>query len=141
MYPTIALASSSPRRQELLRQLGVHFELVTPDIDESILTAENAATYVNRLALSKAQTGMQLLAGRLPVLGADTSVVIDDCILGKPEHEADFLQMMQRLSGRHHQVMTAVALVTPTQQWQQLVTTKVWFRDISKQEIDRKSVV
>ncbi|GHG72964.1 Maf-like protein [Alishewanella longhuensis] len=135
MHSTIALASASPRRRELLQQLGVTFELVTPDIDESILTAELAATYVSRLALTKAQIGLQLLAGRLPVLGADTSVVIDGCILGKPESEADFLHMMQRLSGRSHQVMTAVALVTPTQQWQILVTTEVWFRSISQQEM------
>lgn len=135
MYPTIALASASPRRRELLQQLGVNFELVTPDIDESILPAEPATTYVSRLALTKAQTGLRLLAGRLPVLGADTSVVIDDNILGKPENKADFLQMMQQLSGRCHQVMTAIALVTPTQQWQALVITDVWFRVISSGEM------
>lgn len=135
MYPTIALASTSPRRRELLQQLGVNFELVTPDIDESILAAEGAANYVSRLALTKAETGLHLLGGRLPVLGADTSVVIEGNILGKPDTEADFLQMMQLLSGRCHQVMTAVALVTPEQQWQSLVTTKVWFRPISQQEM------
>lgn len=135
MYPTIALASASPRRRELLQQLGVNFELVTPDIDESILPDEAATSYVSRLALSKAKTGLQLIANRLPVLGADTSVVIDDTILGKPTSQADFLQMMQRLSGRCHQVMTAIALVTPDQHWQRLVITDVCFRALSPTEI------
>ena len=135
MYPKIALASASPRRRQLLQQLDVCFDVVTPDIDESILDNESAAAYVSRLALTKAQKGMQLLAGQLPVLGADTSVVIDKHILGKPTDKADFLQMMQKLSGRCHQVVTAVALVTPGQCWQALVSTDVCCREISPQEM------
>ncbi|GGW72914.1 Maf family protein [Alishewanella tabrizica] len=135
MYPTIALASASPRRRELLQQLGVNFELINPDIDESILTAEPAAEYVSRLALAKAKTGFQLIAQRLPVLGADTSVVIAQRILGKPRDKTDFLQMMQLLSGQTHQVMTAIALVNATQQLQKLVITDVSFREITSDEM------
>jgi len=136
MYPTIALASASPRRRELLQQLGVNFELINANIDERVLPAEPPASYVSRLALAKAQTGLQLLGNRLPVLGADTSVVVGDTILGKPENKADFLQMMQRLSGRCHQVMTAVALVSPHQQLERLVITEVCFREISAAEME-----
>lgn len=136
MYPTIALASASPRRRELLQQLGVKFELVNANIDERVIPAELPAHYVSRLALAKAQTGLQLLGNRLPVLGADTTVVVDDTILGKPENKADFLQMMQLLSGRCHQVMTAVALVSLSQQLQRLVITEVCFREISAAEME-----
>lgn len=135
MYPKIALASASPRRQELLQQLGVNFELITPNIDERVLPAELPADYVSRLALTKAQTGLTLLGCRLPVLGADTSVVINNKILGKPVERADFMQMMQLLSGRSHQVMTAIALVSPSQQLQKLVITEVFFREMRASEM------
>lgn len=135
MYPTIALASASPRRRELLQQIGVEFELVQAAIDESVLPAEDPASYVQRLALAKALAGMQAIAGRLPVLGADTTVVVDQHILGKPANKTEFLQMMQLLSGRQHQVMTAVALVSATQQLQVLSVTDVWFRSLSSAEL------
>lgn len=135
MYPKIALASASPRRRELLQQLGVHFELINANIDERILPAEQPAHYVSRLALEKALTGLKLLDNRLPVLGADTSVVIAGTILGKPADKADFLQMMRLLSGRCHQVMTAIALVSPSQQLQRLVCTEVCFREVSAEEM------
>lgn len=135
MYPHIALASASPRRRELLQQLGVTFELISASIDERVLPDERPDGYVSRLALAKAQLGWQRIDGRLPVLGADTSVVIDNRILGKPVDKADFVQMMVRLAGRKHQVITAVALVTAERSWQCLVTTEVYFRAITDVEI------
>ena len=93
-YPAIALASSSPRRRELLAQLGVNYKLVKADIDETVLPDEAAAVYVQRLALAKAHAGLTRLQHDLPVLGADTVVVVDGLILGKP---ADFEQYKQGL--------------------------------------------
>ncbi|MDX1391925.1 MAG: Maf family protein [Rheinheimera sp.] len=134
-YPAIALASSSPRRRELLAQLGVNFTLVKADIDESVHYAEAPEHYVQRLALAKAQAGLARLARSMPVLGADTIVVADAQILGKPADFAEFSRTMQLLSGRCHQVMTAVALVSHKQQLQQLVCTEVCFRELSAAEI------
>lgn len=131
----IALASASPRRKELLGQLGIAFTVVSASVDESIQPAEPAAAYVSRLALAKAQAGARRLSQPLPVLGADTSVVVDQQILGKPASFEEFAAMMQLLSGRRHQVMTAIALVTAEQQLQALSTTEVWFRTLQSDEI------
>lgn len=136
-YPDIALASSSPRRRELLAQLGVNFTLVKADIDESVLAAEDAKTYVQRLALAKAEAGLARLSEPKPVLGSDTIVVIDNQILGKPSDFADFKRTMQLLSGRCHQVMTAIALVSPQHKLQQLVCTDVYFRALTDSEIEQ----
>jgi septum formation protein len=134
-YPVIALASSSPRRRELLTQLGVNYQLVKADIDETPHANEPAQHYVQRLALAKAQAGLARLTVDLPVLGADTIVVVDNCILGKPADFNEFRRTMLRLSDRSHQVMTAVALVSQHRQLQQLVTTDVWFRRVTEAEI------
>lgn len=134
-YPQIALASSSPRRRELLAQLGVNYQLVKADIDESVLHGESPTLYVQRLALAKARAGLARLSADMPVLGADTIVVAADTILGKPADFAEFRQTMQLLSGRCHQVMTAVALVDSQRQLQQLVTTEVCFRAVTEAEI------
>ncbi len=125
----VALASASPRRRELLAQLGVDFVVVQAPIDESVLPGENAADYVLRLAKAKAQAGFAVQAQPLPTLGADTIVVVDGEILGKPQDEADFLRMMRLLSGRGHQVYTAVALCLDAASEPQAVTvaTDVWF--------------
>ncbi len=134
-YPAIALASSSPRRRELLTQLGVNYQLVSANIDESVLPNEAAIPYVQRLALAKARAGLARLSTDMPVLGADTIVVVDDIILGKPADFAEFSRTMQLLSGRCHQVMTAVALVSRQRQLQQLVCTEVYFRQLKEAEI------
>ncbi|MEN8108791.1 MAG: Maf family protein, partial [Pseudomonadota bacterium] len=104
---------ASPRRQELLRQIGIDFTLLKVDVDEVRRPGETAAAFVERLALDKARAGHALLdAGdKTPVLGADTAVVIDDTIMGKPRDREHGIAMLQSLSGRIHQVMTAVALV------------------------------
>lgn len=125
----IALASASPRRRELLSQLGVDFDLVKVDVDERQFPQEAATDYVLRLAKTKAQAGLavQMSAAKLPVLGADTIVVVDGEVLGKPVDQDDFLRMMRLLSGRQHQVYTAIALATPELLLSDTVSTAVWF--------------
>ncbi|NRQ42964.1 septum formation inhibitor Maf [Rheinheimera sp. YQF-2] len=134
-YPDIVLASASPRRRELLAQLGVSFSLISADIDETPQHNEAAADYVQRLALQKARAGQAMSQTSLPVLGADTVVVADGEILGKPADFAEFARTMQLLSGRCHQVMTAIALVNAERQLQQLVSTEVCFRPLNAAEI------
>jgi len=104
------LASGSPRRRELLTQIGVPFTVVSAPIDESPLPDESALAYVERLARAKAAAGLASVQGPAVVLGADTAVVLDGRILGKPENREDALAMLADLSGREHQVLTAVAL-------------------------------
>ena len=111
--PSLYLASASPRRRELLTQIGVPLSVLATAIDESPLPNETPAAYVERLARGKAAAGLAMLEGRGEdgcVLGADTSVVIDGRILGKPVDQAEGLAMLAALSGREHQVLTAVAL-------------------------------
>jgi len=135
--PKIALASASPRRRELLSQLGVEFELVRGDIDETQLAGEAATDYVLRLAQQKAAAGLaaQQTSTPLPTLGADTIVVVDGEVLGKPQDQSDFLRMMQLLSNRQHQVYTAIALTTPQQVWSDTVKTDVWFSALTEQQM------
>ncbi|TAM07713.1 MAG: septum formation inhibitor Maf [Paraburkholderia sp.] len=120
-YPYVYLASQSPRRQELLQQLGVRFELLLPRPDEdaealeAALPGERAADYVTRVCAAKADAARaRLVAGAhpfAPILTADTTVSIDGHILGKPHDAADAYAMLERLAGRDHEVLTAVAVV------------------------------
>ena len=107
----LILASASPRRRDLLRQLGVRFEIIPADVDESVNQDEPPGAYVTRLARAKALAVWRAEAGRLPVLGSDTAVVLDGEILGKPVDRDDAVAMLQRLSGRTHEVYSGVALV------------------------------
>ena len=109
----VYLASASPRRQELLQQIGVEYTLLEVDVDEIPIPGEEPVAFVRRLALEKARAGHAQLAGddMTPVLGADTAVVIGDTIMGKPRDRAEGIAMLESLSARTHQVMTAVALV------------------------------
>ena len=136
-YPSILLASASPRRRELLTQLGVTFELVSAGIDETPFNHEAPEHYVQRLAQAKAREGLACSDGTKPVLGADTIVVANGQILGKPEDFSMFNHTMQLLSGTCHQVMTAVALLDQQQCLHQLVCTEVWFRQLSQDDILR----
>ena len=135
--PTLYLASASPRRRELLTQIGVPFRLLACSVDESVWPAESPERYVERLARAKAQAGMVLLDADADacVLGADTSVVLDGRILGKPADRDDALQMLQSLSGREHQVMTAVAVAGRQGCAASLVVSRVAFRDITPEQI------
>jgi septum formation protein len=109
--PLITLASESPRRRELLEQIGVAHVVSAADIDETVRPDEAPADYVVRMACAKAQA-VRARGAHLPVLAADTTVVVDGLILAKPRDRSDGLAMLGRLSGRSHQVLTAVALAS-----------------------------
>ncbi|HCN65396.1 MAG TPA: septum formation inhibitor Maf [Pseudomonas sp.] len=133
------LASGSPRRRELLTQIGVPFQVVSASIDETPLPDECPAAYVERLARAKARAGREHLLGLsvsapFCVLGADTAVVLDDQILGKPVDEADALSMLMALSGREHEVLTAIAIMAAERCETRVVRSRVSFRTISQQE-------
>jgi septum formation protein len=139
--PFIYLASGSPRRRELLAQLGLSFDLLVTDIDESLQSGELADAYVCRLARDKARAALgQMPVRRAPVLGADTAVVVDRHILGKPADRETAAAMLRRLSGRDHDVLTAVALVDADGDEQReavaVSRTVVTFRALSDAEID-----
>ena len=127
MGRALVLASASPRRRELLHQLGVEFACVPADIDETPLHGESPRDYVERMAREKA---LAVAAGRDPataVLGSDTTVVIDDDILGKPEDRMGAMAMLARLSGREHSVLTAVCIACDGATQVALVETAVIF--------------
>ncbi len=132
--PQIHLASQSPRRRELLHQIGIRHAVVAVDIDETPRPGEAPAEYVLRLALAKARAGHALRPER-PVLGADTAVVVDDVILGKPTDRADAIAMLGRLAGREHRVLTAVALVGEREETR-LSVSHVRFRALAAGEAD-----
>jgi nucleoside triphosphate pyrophosphatase len=128
----IHLASQSPRRRELLAQIGIRHDLIAVSVDETPLAGEAPAEYVLRLALAKARVGHRLRPDR-PVLGADTAVVQDDRILGKPLDREDAAAMLALLSGREHLVLTAVALVAEREETR-LSVSHVRFRPIAEAE-------
>ena len=138
--PPLILASASPRRRELLAQLGLRFDVEVADIDETPRTGEVAEVYVVRMALEKARAVQQRrvdLPASTAVLGSDTSVVVDGDILGKPRDRADGLAMLARLSGRTHHVYTAVAMVMgalPSQEASRLCVSSVTFGTLSEVE-------
>ena len=128
----LILASASPRRRELLDQLGVSFTCIPAHIDESHRVDETPSNYVKRMAQEKGRA-IALLQPALgwAVLAADTIVVISGTVLGKPKDRADALHMLMALSGRQHSVFTALSLVTVTGMVCQLVETKVEFMSLS----------
>ncbi|MDE3171253.1 MAG: septum formation inhibitor Maf [Acidobacteriota bacterium] len=140
----LVLASASPRRAEILRNAGIPFEIRTALIDESPRQGELPSAYVQRLALEKARAAAdaaseeRLETGTI-FMGADTTVVIDDEMLGKPESEEDAQRMLRRLSGRVHEVHTGLALVRRPGAWDQVVdeVTAVTFANLSGVEIER----
>lgn len=138
---SICLASASPRRGELLRQIGVTYVVQPADLDEDEHPGEPPAEYVERLARSKAewvwQSRRQAGLETLPVLGADTTVTVDGLVLGKPVDEAALLTTFARLSGREHEVLSAVALVSDTGTRSRLSYTRVRFRVVTADEVRR----
>lgn len=140
LYPTrqaLILASSSPRRQELLREAGIAFEVHPAHIPEERISAESPLEYACRLAQEKAQAVASNFLGHY-VLGADTIVVVDSEVLEKPRDSSDAARMLRLLSGRGHQVITAVCLVTPQGgSHTRSAITLVYFRDVSEEEIQR----
>jgi septum formation protein len=137
----IYLASASPRRQELLRQLGVTFKVTPADIPEQPHAGELADAYVMRLARDKARAvaGQVKAAGwaPYPVLGADTEVVLDGAVLGKPRDRAHGVAMLRRLSGRTHDVLTGIVLLNQEASQEALSHTRVTFAALSDADIER----
>jgi septum formation protein len=134
--PVLVLASASPRRAELLRAAGIRFDVVAADVDERQHEGEDADAYVRRLATAKATHVAGAHPGRL-VLGADTTVVVDGQVLGKPLDAADAASMLRRLSGRSHQVLTGVCLIGPDARADAAVaSTTVEFRPLTPSEIE-----
>ena len=134
----IILASSSPRRRELLEQIGLRIMVQPVDIDESQKPGEAALDFVQRLAIEKAQSGFEIINNpqQLPVLGSDTIVVVDGCVLGKPENRQHARQMLQQLSGQKHAVHTSVAIVTEEQELIDTCSSQVQFKLLEDREID-----
>lgn len=132
--PQLVLASASPRRQELLKQIGVSFKAVPASIDELAMAEESPERYSLRLAVEKAQSVREKYDERLPILGADTIVVIGGEILGKPRDEQEAMGMLQRLSGRCHRVLSAICLLDGEQCYTALSESRVFFRHLSNEE-------
>jgi septum formation protein len=143
----IFLASRSPRRRELLDQIGVSYRMVDVEVDESHLPNESAETYVRRLAKAKAQAGSEALATTISatdnaalVLGADTIVVLDtptgEQLLGKPKNREDGLAMLRQLSAATHRVLTAVCISNGSRYETAVSETQVTFRQLQETEID-----
>jgi septum formation protein len=132
----VYLASGSPRRRELLQQIGVSFRVVGTVVDEAVRLAETAPAYVLRLAGAKADAGWERSrdATDVPVLAADTAVVLDGKILGKPADRQDGEGMLRQLSGRTHEVLTAVALRTAIGLQSRISRSEVTFRSIAADE-------
>ena len=149
MRSSIYLASQSPRRRELLRQIDVHFELLLfrgggradPELDEAPYPDESPEHYVERLALMKAEGGVRRVQMRRlvrhPVLGADTALDLDGTIIGKPTSRQDAFEILSKLSGRTHRVLTAVSLADAHRTESLLSVSEVSFRKLSDIEIRR----
>ncbi len=145
----IYLASRSPRRRDLLKQIGVPFELLLlredlrrgADVDETPLADESPGVYVLRIARAKVEMAVRQIAYRglpqKPVLAADTTVVFDGQIVGKPEDAEHAARILRALSGREHQVLSAVAIALREQVETQISVSSVWFREIPDADIRR----
>jgi septum formation protein len=135
-YDTIVLASASERRSRLLTQIGVRHESLASDLDEEPRPGESPADYVRRLARDKALAGLAALGGRTdrPVLAADTTVALDGRIFGKPSGEPEGVAMLMALSGRTHEVMTAIALADGSGLRTSMNVSRVTFRALDERE-------
>ncbi|HSM69767.1 MAG TPA: Maf family protein [Xanthomonadales bacterium] len=133
----LLLSSGSPRRAELLTQVGVRFRICVTNVDEGRLDGEAPETHVRRLAWDKARAGLEICGPELPSLGADTVVLLNGEILGKPCDREEAVTMLKRLSGRTHQVLSAVALVMPDGHARDaLNTTRVTFAPLPEPFIE-----
>lgn len=139
MKNSMYLASQSPRRKELLQQLGLHSIVMPSNVDESPHMDESVEDYVMRLAREKAEVCLQYLKDQghelLPIVAADTTVCVDGVILGKPENEQEAYSMLKSLSGRWHEVHTAVAVATEQDTQVALSTTHVEMMALSDADI------
>ena len=132
-FPCVLLASASPRRRELLNQLGIPHEVRPADLQEAPQSGESPEDYVRRVAAEKS-AAVRPEQG-LPVLAADTEVVLDGEILGKPRDFSHATELLGRLSDREHRVLSAVSLRLGAEHWEALSESRVWFRPIEPDEI------
>lgn len=132
----LLLASASPRRRELLAQIGVSFDILPVDADETPRPGECPEAYVRRVAGEKSLLGLRASGASLPVLGADTEVVLEGEIFGKPSDFEHARAMLLRLSGREHEVLSAVSLRLGEKHWQAISRSRVKFRTLSEAEIE-----
>jgi septum formation protein len=132
--PVVRLASASPRRRELLVQIGVPHVVTVAQVDETLHSGERPHDYVQRVARSKAQA-IWTQHSDLPVLAADTTVVLDGLVFGKPADKADAVRMLSLLSGRTHEVLTAVALASAAGVAMRMSVSSVRFRPLGEAEI------
>jgi len=131
----IVLASGSPRRKQLLEMLRIPFRVIAPDVDEHVLPGERPDAYVTRVSRAKAQAVVALAATDV-VLAADTTVVIENEILGKPDSPEDAVRMLERLQGRTHEVFTSVAVAENGRLEQALDVSRVTFRPNTRQTLE-----
>jgi nucleoside triphosphate pyrophosphatase len=139
----LVLASASPRRAELLAAAGFTFETLATDVDERVVDGEKPLDYVRRLAIEKSAAGLEMLGteetaavdGGVLIIGADTAVIVDDEILGKPAHDDDAARMLRRLSGRSHRVLTGVSVRIAERQVAVVEETLVFFRQLAEAEV------
>jgi len=131
----IILASSSPRRRELLLQLGLHFDTYSPKINEAILQHEPVEHYVDRLSVEKANIVLEKFPDAV-IIAADTSLEIDQRILGKPKSKQHAFEMWTLISGREHHVYTGVCVQTKQQKLSIVVSTKVEFQQLSQKDME-----
>jgi len=138
MNSRLVLASSSPRRKELLESLGINFEIIAPLADESLLEKENPEDYVLRLSSEKSLSVSKNLNGDALVIGADTIVVVDNEILGKPKDEEDAKSMLNKISGKAHHVLTAFSISKPEAEilHTHVVGTSVLVKTLEPDEIE-----
>jgi septum formation protein len=130
----IVLASSSPRRAELLRAAGIPFDAIAVDVDETRLRAEDPRAYVQRLARAKAAAAAAHPGDRI-IVGADTTVILGNDVFGKPADDRDAARMLERLSGQCHEVLTGLALRRGSVELVTIESTKVWFAPLDATEI------
>lgn len=130
------LASTSPRRKELLEQVQLHFEVVNAPVEEVALPHESPESYVRRIAIEKALSGFNKVAGKqIWVIGGDTAVLIEAKVLGKPKNQADSYRMLKHLSGKTHSVLSAIAIVFDGEVFSSVNSTEVNFKQLSDEEI------
>lgn len=138
MTQRLVLASTSPRRKELLESVGLSIEVINPSADEAMLCGESPAEFASRVAFEKAASVSRGLGGDIVVLGADTIVVVDDAVLGKPLDENDAARMLGLISGREHHVLTAFSIVRPREEpiHAEIVRTAVRVSRLAASEIE-----
>ncbi len=136
MTAQIILASASPRRKELLDQIGVKYRVYAVDIDESVKPGELPLAYVQRMAAEKSEVCVAKIGNQIPVLAADTTVVLGNAIMGKPQGQDDALAMLRQLSGVTHQVYTAISL-RGDEHSLAVSVTDVTFKKLTEQELHR----